>query len=339
MGPLREGKPLTDKKKSRLSMLDSLAAAGAGSPPPSMMASNRALRSARDAVDSHNVWDLDPSLIRDDRMRDRLELGDLTDLRRSIETNGQSVPILVRRDPKNPEKYILVYGLRRLTAIRESETVTKVKALVTNLSFEDSIKLQATENADRRDLSFMEKALFAKGLMDTQFGTQDSIAEILNVPKSWVSMSKNILTLLGPSLPKAIGAAPGVGRPRWETLAKTAREHFQHERDLVALAKETRERLLSEIEAGNPPDKEPSLIVFETVERAVMKKAKGIPRKTVTTDLVASGQKLGRIKRTPKGLTIDLDDRTFALWLQRRSDEIFTELHARYKKRGSEPEQ
>jgi len=40
-------------------MLDNIAQAKA--PAPSMMATNRALRSARDAVDGHNVWDLGPS--------------------------------------------------------------------------------------------------------------------------------------------------------------------------------------------------------------------------------------------------------------------------------------
>ena len=46
---------MTDSKKKRMSMLDGLAAAGTPPAPGSMMSSNRALRSARDAVDAHHV--------------------------------------------------------------------------------------------------------------------------------------------------------------------------------------------------------------------------------------------------------------------------------------------
>ncbi len=106
---------MTSGKKKRLSMLDNLAQAGAASPAlsSSMMSSNRALRSARDAVDSHHVWELDPDHIIDCRTEDRLDPGDVVDLRDAIEANGQTVPILVRRHPSQSDRYLLVYGRRR----------------------------------------------------------------------------------------------------------------------------------------------------------------------------------------------------------------------------------
>jgi len=67
----------------------------------SMMSNNRALRSARDAVDGHSIWGLDPDHISDSRLKDRLKPSDVADLRDAIETNGQTVPILVRRHPKD----------------------------------------------------------------------------------------------------------------------------------------------------------------------------------------------------------------------------------------------
>ncbi|NIZ14299.1 plasmid partitioning protein RepB, partial [Phaeobacter sp. HF9A] len=88
---------MTTGKKKRMSMLDSLAAAGGPAPAAaggSMMSTNRALRAARDAVDSHHVWELDPVVITDDRPADRLDPNDVADLREAIETNGQTVPIL-----------------------------------------------------------------------------------------------------------------------------------------------------------------------------------------------------------------------------------------------------
>ncbi len=320
-------------------MLDSLAAAGAGAPPPSMMSSNRALRSARDAVDSHHVWELDPDSIRDLRIQDRLEIGDVSDLRQSIEQNGQAVPILVRRDPKNSDKYILVYGLRRLTAVRESETVTKVRALVATMSEMDGLRMQAAENSERRDLSYLEKALFAQGLMDGGYGNQDKVAETLNVTKSWMSMAKGILFILGRELPGLIGPAPGIGRPRWEALTKGMNEHYRSRDPLIELVEETRAKLEAEIAAGNAPEKDPSILIFEALEKAVEKKGKRRPRKPVTVDLTLEGKPAGKARRTPKGLALDLNDRRFAHWIERQSQDIITELYARYQARDNEDEQ
>ena len=150
---------MSETRKKRMSMLDTLAAAPAQ---PSMMSSNKALRSARDAVDAHHVWDLDPALIEDTRIKDRLDPADVIDLRHAIEANGQTVPILVRRHPKESDRYLLVYGRRRLEAIRQSDKVEKVRAIVTKLGENDAIRAQISENMARRDLTFIEKALFAR---------------------------------------------------------------------------------------------------------------------------------------------------------------------------------
>ena len=208
---------MTSGKKKRMSMLDSLAAAGAPSPAPQtgavtpMMTSNRALRSARDAVDSHHVWELDPASIEDGRMADRLDPADVLDLRDAIEANGQTVPILVRRAPGEDDRYLLVYGRRRLEAIRQSDKVTKVRALVTNLDDDSALRAQISENMGRRDLSFIEKALFAKDLVSSGFGNQSQVAEILTVTKSSISMAIAIADMVGPDLVRAIGAAHRIG--------------------------------------------------------------------------------------------------------------------------------
>lgn len=144
---------MTDSKKKRMSMLDSLATAGTPPATGSMMSSNRALRSARDAVDAHHVWELDPSAIQDERYSDRLDPQDVHDLRTSIELNGQTVPILVRRHPTETNRYLLVYGRRRLEAIRASDKVSKVRALIANLDDTAALRAQVSENTGRRDLS------------------------------------------------------------------------------------------------------------------------------------------------------------------------------------------
>ena len=322
---------MTDKKKSRLSMLDSLAGAGAATPPPPLMSSNRALRSARDAVDAHHVWELDPASIFDRRLKDRMEIGDVSDLQRSIETNGQAVPILVRRDPDAADRYLLVYGLRRLSAILKSEKVTKVRALVANMDEDASIRMQASENAERRDLSFLEKARFAQGLLESGFGTQSEVADALNVPKSWVSMALAVLRPLGPDLPARIGAAPGVGRPRWETLAQAVREAPELLPDLLQTASDTLNRLETRLADPNQPapEKELSLLVFEAVEKAARKPAP--PKPVAHRPVTIHGKPAGRLRRTAKGLAIDLTDKGFADWLDAEAEAVLRDLHARYR--------
>ena len=222
---------MSSSKKKRMSMLDSLASAGAPSPAPQssavtpMMSSNRALRSARDAVDGHHVWELDPTNIVDDRMEDRLDPADVLDLRDAIEANGQTVPILVRRVPDDPDRYLLVYGRRRLEAIRQSDKVTKIRALVANLDDDSALRAQISENMGRRDLSYIEKALFAKDLVASGFGTQSQVADILTVTKSAVSMAIAIVDIVGSDLVRAIGPAHGIGRPRWDALGRAIDEN------------------------------------------------------------------------------------------------------------------
>ena len=126
-------------------MLDDLVkpVAAPESLPTSMIASNLALRAARDAVDGHQVWELDPADVVDDRLTDRLDAADIADLRTSIEANGQAVPILVRRDPEKAGRYRLIYGRRRLEAVRVSESVKMVRALVANLDDGDALQAQS----------------------------------------------------------------------------------------------------------------------------------------------------------------------------------------------------
>lgn len=204
---------MTDNKKKRLSMLENLSTPAPA--PSSLMKTNRPLRAARAAVDAHRVWDLDPAQIIDTRVADRLDHDDVADLRHSIEVSGQTVPILVRRHATQPDTYHLVYGRRRLEAIRTSTTVTTVRALIADIDADAAVEAQISENMARRDLTYIEKALFAHDLIESGFGNQSRVAEVLTVTKSAISMGLAIVATIGPDLIRAIGPAQGIGRPRW----------------------------------------------------------------------------------------------------------------------------
>ena len=221
--------------------------------------------------DSHHVWELDPSSIDDTRISDRLDPADVLDLRDAIEANGQVVPILVRRHPTEPERYLLVYGRRRLEAIRQSDKVTKVRALVANLDDTTALRSQISENVARRDLSFIEKALFARQLVQNGFGNQSQVAEVLTVTKSAVSMAIAIADAIGTELATAIGPAHGIGRPRWEALAKAIEDAGASWERLIKVAEDahTKATVAVVIDDDPGPNMDPSVLAFEAVMRAI----------------------------------------------------------------------
>lgn len=331
---------MTDHKKKRMSMLDSLAAAGSPPPTASMMSSNRALRSARDAVDSHHVWELDPLSIDDSRIADRLDPSDVADLRAAIEANGQAVPILVRRHPTEPERYLLVYGRRRLEAIRQSDKVKKIRALVASLDDTTALRSQIAENMARRELSFIEKALFAQQLVESGFGNQSEVAEVLMVTKSSVSMAIAIAEAIGADLIAAIGPAHGVGRPRWEALAKALERDPVRREWLRKVAEDARTRasVAAVTDDASGPADDPSVLAFEAVAKAVGKppapKPSRQPARRAMQALTVAGRPAGTVRRTAKGVAIDLDEGAFADWVEARAQDLIDELHQRWSQRS-----
>jgi ParB family chromosome partitioning protein len=341
------GALMTSGKKKRLSMLDNLAQAGAASPAlsSSMMSSNRALRSARDAVDSHHVWELDPDHIIDNRPEDRLDPGDVVDLRDAIEANGQTVPILVRRHPTQSDRYLLVYGRRRLEAIRHSDKVTKVRALVANLDDHSAVQAQISENMARRDLSFIEKALFAQELISNGFGNQTQIAEVLTVTKSSVSMALAIVEMIGADLIRMIGPAHGIGRPRWEALGKAIDETGANRERLIEIAEDVYTKAdvarIKDQDFSDPQDV--SVLAFDAVVKAVGVREKPKPTNKAPSPtphksypLSLSGRKAGTVKRTKTGIALTLEDSPFADWVEIEAQKILNDLHARWLQRSED---
>ncbi|MFY0597832.1 MAG: plasmid partitioning protein RepB [Cognatishimia sp.] len=336
---------MSNSKKKRLSMLDSISAAGGASPVPTtpMMSSNRALRSARDAVDAHKVWELDPADVIDDRPADRLDPADVLDLRDAIETNGQTVPILVRRHPSEAEKYLLVYGRRRLEAIKQSDKVDTVRALVASMDDQSAVRAQISENMARRDLSFIEKALFAQELVNSGFGNQTTVAEVLTVPKSAISMALSVIDSVGTPLVRAIGAAHGIGRPRWEALAKNMRGNPVDNDKLVSLADDV--HVAAEVQlaksATMADPNETSVAAFAAVEAYLEAGVKAttapaLPKTGKTKSLNIGGKRGGTLKRTKAGLALTLNDGPFSDWVESEAQDLVEELHARWIRRNED---
>lgn len=134
----------------------------------------------------------------------------------SIDENGQQVPILVRPSPDAPGRYQIAYGRRRL---RAAEMLGRdVKAIVRNLSDSELIVAQGRENLDRKDLSFIEKAFFARNLEDDGCD-RHTIVAALAADKADISRYIAVARRIPDDLVRRIGPAPRAGRARWIALA------------------------------------------------------------------------------------------------------------------------
>ncbi len=167
------------------------------------------------------VQEIDPNLIEGSFVGDRLGSPDedgVEALMESIAESGQQVPVLLRPHPKEAGRYQIAYGHRRVMAVRRLGV--PVKAVVRSLSDAELVIAQGKENLDRRDLSFIERAWFARGLEDRQF-SRKTIMAALGVSKGDLSVMLSIIRSLPEDLVRSIGPAPKAGKPRWMQLAES----------------------------------------------------------------------------------------------------------------------
>ena len=171
-----------------------------------------------EALKARALLDIDPFLIDAGGLADRLETDDGEDaaLLASIRDYGQQVPVLVRPHPDNPERYQIVYGRRRVLAMRDLGK--PVKALLRDLDDSALVMAQGQENNARRGLSFIEKANFVAQMRDAGY-ERAAICDALAIDKTVVSRMLQIVDRVGTDLITTIGAAPAVGRDRWSALA------------------------------------------------------------------------------------------------------------------------
>lgn len=162
--------------------------------------------------------EIDPQLIDAGGALDRMETDPEEDaaLRASIAEYGQQVPVLVRPHPTAEGRYQIVYGRRRVSALRDLGR--PVKALLRQLDDQDLLLAQGQENTARRDLSFIEKANFARQMVAAGY-ERKIIGDTLSMDKTLISRLLSVVDRVPAELILAIGAAPSVGRDRWLALA------------------------------------------------------------------------------------------------------------------------
>ena len=115
----------------------------------------------------------------------------LNELAKSIAANGVVQPILLR--PKG-SRYELIAGERRWRAAALAG-LTKIPALVRNISDDKVLEIALIENIQREDLNPIEEARAYKKLTDTLGLTQETIAGRVGRDRSYVTNYLRLLKL------------------------------------------------------------------------------------------------------------------------------------------------
>lgn len=255
-----------------------------------------------DDLKQRAIHDVPVDLIDHAGLRDRLDedADGIEALKDSIREYGQQVPVLLRHHPNIEGRYEVVYGRRRVAALRLLGL--PVKAMVRHLDDRALVIAQGQENSARKDLSFIEKALFAQG-MTRQGYDRKVVCDALMIDKTVLSRMLTVADNLPHKLVTAIGSAPSIGRDRWLAMA-------QHVRGAD---------LDRAIAAAQGADSDAR---FEAVLQALTPARRHAPLPAEITD--SSGKRIAEIRGSTRKTVIELagEGREFGDWLARNLHEI-----------------
>lgn len=285
-----------------------------------------ALQSSLNRMQENAVQELDGNLIDMAGVEDRLgtDMQAQKQLQDSLRTYGQQVPVLVRPHPKTPGRFEIVYGRRRLQALKALGM--PVKAMVRQLDDHALVMAQGQENTARQDLSFIEKASFAAQL-DVGGHDRQTIADALSIDLPMVSRMLKVGHAFELSFLRQIGSAPSIGRDRWMALVKLFEQ---------PAAKERADKRMSQADWEG----------FNSDERfeAIFAEASAQPEKAATSPAPSSkprtlrsrdGKALADIRSGKRGVTVTVPARSaegFDTWLDAHAEELLQEIHDRWQK-------
>jgi len=264
---------------------------------------------------SRAIIEVAPELIDHAGIHDRLDTDQpgIDALTESIREYGQQVPVLLRHSPNHEGRYDIVFGRRRVQAMRALGL--PVKAMVRTLNDHDLVVAQGQENSARKDLSFIEKANFAAQMVKAGF-ERKIICDALSIDKTVISRMLSVTEALPDELIRAIGAAPSAGRDRWLALAQKVGKH-------------PLEELLA---AATGPDSDTR---FVTVMAAL---AAPKPAPTPQALMGSGGAQIGRVRQSGKKAVLELSTELgeFGDWLIRNLPEIHRDWLANQLERDTE---
>jgi ParB family chromosome partitioning protein len=240
--------------------------------------------------DGDHIVDVDPDDVAPSMIPDRFDGAyddtAIEDIAASIRERGQIVPGLIRPHKSGGKPYQIVFGRRRLAAAKKLGL--KFRAIVRELNDEEAIVFQGEENANRNDLSFIEKCAFA--LSQEQAGyKRNVISASLATGKSHISEMLRIASAVPRPTMLIIGSAPDIGRRRWIEFV----DAFLARPD----AAECIEGALSDIRRGSDADR--FAVALAALKTAVAKPV--LMEATLTAEIRANGFLLATVTYPKSG--------------------------------------
>lgn len=123
--------------------------------------------------------------------RKNFDKDELYDLSQSIKKYGIIQPLLLK---KKEDKYEIIAGERRYRAAKDAG-LSKVPAIVKDVSDEISSRIAIIENIQRKDLNPVEEAMSYKHLLDSQDLTQKELADEIGKSRQYIGNTIRLLKL------------------------------------------------------------------------------------------------------------------------------------------------
>jgi len=173
--------------------------------------------STKKLMEGEAIVELDPALVDASSIADRLTDQDeeYAELKSSISANGQSSPILVRPHPIVDGRYMVIFGHRRLQVARELGV--NVRAVIKKLDGTAAAIAQGQENSARSNLSFIERAFFARNLV-SQGMSKEIVKSAIGIDDAMLSKMLGVIETVPANILDLVGACKKIGRDKWLSL-------------------------------------------------------------------------------------------------------------------------
>ncbi len=281
-------------------------------------------------LEGETIVEIDTALIDASFVNDRLSGDDdaFEELKQSIASSGQDTPVLLRPHPEAADRYMVVFGHRRVRAARALGR--PVRAVVKEMDDVAHVLAQGQENTARADLSFIEKALFAKNLRDLG-QEKDVIQQALTIDGTLLSRMLSVASTVPGHVVEAIGPAKQIGRDRWEDFKKLMAEKANLKVADRILGTEGFDQLDSDTKFEILHSK-----VAEAGRAPKRRAAKAAPAKRTWT--AGDGRIKGVIGRAGRAYNISLtskDSAAFGEFLSENLDELYAEFLSKTEERST----
>lgn len=134
---------------------------------------------------------IDEIVVNENQARKSFNEESLNELADSIKKYGIIQPIVLMKDE---DKYMIIAGERRFRAAKIAG-LTKVPAIIKEISKEEADKVSLIENIQRIDLNPIEEALGYKSVLDEYKITQEELAQALGKSRQYIGNTIRLLKL------------------------------------------------------------------------------------------------------------------------------------------------